>query len=82
MEPWRIFATALFVAAGVTLVLLTMAKVRERTHSGGQTAVAGAIGLAAMLVIGVLLATTLPAAVSWTIVVAAGVVVTTMVLAS
>ncbi len=82
MEAWRIFATALFVAAGVTLVLLTMAKVRERTHSGGQTAVAGAIGLAAMLVIGVLLATTLPAAVSWTIVVAAGVVVTTMVLVS
>lgn len=82
MDAWRIFATALFVAAGITLVLLTMAKVRERTGSGGQTAVAGAIGLAAMLVTGVLMVTVLPAAVTWTIVVVAGVVVTAMVLAS
>lgn len=82
METWRIIATALFGAAGITLALLVMAKVRERTESAGQTAIAGAVALAAMLIIGLLLLTVLTPPLSWAIVVIAGVTVTVMVLAS
>lgn len=82
METWRIIATALFGAAGITLVLLVMAKVRERTESAGQTAIAGAVALSATLIIGILLLTVLTPSVSWAIVIIAGVTVTVMVLAS
>lgn len=82
MEAWRIIAVALFGAAALTLVLFVMARVREKTESAGQTAIAGAIVLAASLIIGVLILTVLVPWLTWTIVVAAGVTVTVMVLAS
>lgn len=82
MEPWRIIATALFGASGISLALTVMAKVRERTESGGQTAIAGAVVLAACVLLGVLMATVLAAALTWTIVIIAGISVTVMVLAS
>lgn len=82
MEAWRIIATALFGAAALTLVLFVMARVRERTESGGQTAIAGSIVLAASLILAVLILTVLTPWLAWTVVVVAGVTVTVMVLAS
>lgn len=82
METWRIFATALFAAAALTLVLFVMAKVRERTYSAGKTAIAGAVVTAAAVLIGVLMITVLAPPVAWSLVVIAGVTVTVMVLAS
>jgi len=82
METGRIIATALFVAAGITLVLLTAAQVRERTRSAGRTALAAVAGVAAMILVGALMATVLPLEVTWAIVIVAGVVVTAMVLVS
>lgn len=82
MEAWRIIATALFGAAGLTLLLFVMARVRERTDSASQTAVAGAVVLAATLIVAVLILTVLAPWLAWTLVVVAGVTVTVMVLAS
>jgi hypothetical protein len=82
MEAWRIIATALFGAAGLTLVLFVMAKVREKTESASQTAVAGAVVLAASAILAVLILTVLAPWLSWTLVIVAGVTVTVMVLAS
>lgn len=82
MESWRIFATALFGAAALTLILFVLAKVREKTDSAVQTAIVGAVVTAAAVLIGVLMITVLPPAVAWTLVVIAGVTVTVMVLAS
>ena len=82
MEAWRIIATALFGAAGLTLVLFVMAKVREKTESASQTAVAGAVVVAASAILAVLILTVLAPWLSWTLVIVAGVTVTVMVLAS
>ena len=82
VEGWRIIATALFGAAGIALALIVMAKVRERTSSAGYTAVSGAVVLAAIAVVGVLMLTVLAAPVAWGIVIALGAAVTVMVLAS
>lgn len=82
MEAWRIIATALFGAAGLTLVLFVMAKVRERTESAAQTAITGAVVLAATVLVGILMLTVLAPWLAWSVVIAAGVTVTVMVLAS
>ncbi|MGH3433430.1 MAG: hypothetical protein ACRDQB_11410 [Thermocrispum sp.] len=82
MEAWRIIATALFGAAGLTLAVFVMARIRERTDSASQTAVGGAVVLAASLIIAVLMLTVLAPWLAWTLVVVAGVTVTVMVLAS
>lgn len=82
MEVWRIFSTALFGAAGLTLILFAMAQVRERTYSGRVTAMWGAVLTAAVVVLAVLMVTVMSAPVAWTLVVLAGLVVTVMVLAS
>ncbi|WP_028848520.1 MULTISPECIES: hypothetical protein [Thermocrispum] len=82
METWRIIATALFAAAQLALVLFVMAHVRERTDSFAKAAIAGAVVLAASLIVGVLMVTVLAPWLAWTFVVVAGVTVTVMVLAS
>ena len=83
MDGWRWIAVALLVAAGLVLVLQTMAKVRERRGAtGGTVALAGAITLTALAVLCLLVATVLPAALVWTAVVLVGVTVTVMLLAS
>lgn len=82
METWRIIATALFAAAGLTLVLFVMARVREKTESAGQTAIAGSVVLAGTVIVAVLILTVLAPWLTWTFVILAGVTVTVMVLAS
>lgn len=82
METWRIIATALFGAACVALALIVMAQVRESSDSAGRTAIAGAMILAASVIVGVLMITVLTAGLTWSLVAAAGIAVTVMVLAS
>lgn len=82
METWRIIATALFGAVAIILLLIIMAKVRERTDSASSTAIAGAIVLSASAILAVLMFTVLNPPLTWAIVGMAGVVVTVMVLAS
>lgn len=82
MEAWRIIATALFGAAGIALTLIVMAQVRERSESASQTAISGAVGTAAGMVLAVLMLTVLAPALTWALVVLAGISVTVMVLAS
>ncbi|MFI5607154.1 hypothetical protein [Amycolatopsis sp. NPDC051903] len=82
METWRIVATALLAAAGLPLVLVVMAKVRDRVNSSAQVAIGGAVTFTALVVVGVLTLTVLPAALTWTLVAATAAAVGVMVLAS
>ena len=83
VEGWRLIAAALVAVSGIVLMLLTMAKVRERKGAtGGDVAVAGAITLVVLAILCVLVLTVLPAAVVWGVVVLVGGTVTVMMLAS
>ena len=83
MEAWRLIAAALIAAGGLVLVLLTMAKVRERSGStAGQVALAGAITFTLFAVLCVLVATALAPWLSWALVIVVGLTVTVMLLAS
>jgi hypothetical protein len=83
MEAWRLIAAALTAAGGVVLVLLTMAKVRERSGStGGQVALSGAITLTVLALLCVLILTALVPWLAWTVVIVVGVTVSVMLLAS
>jgi hypothetical protein len=83
MEGWRVLAAALNGAGGIVLVLLTMAKVRERSGStGGTVALSGAITLAVLAIICVLVLTVLTPWLVWASVVLVGVTVSVMLLAS
>ena len=75
-------ATALLAAAGLPLVLVVMAKVRDRTQSSGQVAVSGVITFTLLVVVGVLTLTVLPGVVSWALVAAVAAAVSVMLLAS
>ena len=75
-------ATALLAAAGLPLVLVVMAKVRDRTQSSGQVALGGVITLTLLVVVGVLTLTVLPGAVSWALVAVAAAAAGVMLLAS
>jgi hypothetical protein len=70
VETWRVIATALLAAAGLPLVLVVMAKVRDRTQHSGQVALGGVITLTLLVVVGVLTLTVLPGVVSWALVAA------------
>ena len=73
----------LLAAAGFVIVLLTMAKTRDRRDAtGGQVALAGAISFTLLVVLCVLTLTVLAPAVTWIVVGVVGVAVTVMVLAS
>ncbi|MEU3624328.1 hypothetical protein BS329_05020 [Amycolatopsis coloradensis] len=67
METWRIVATVLLAVAGLPLVLVVMAKARDRTDSSGTVAVTGAVAFAALLLLGVVMLTVLPGALTWTL---------------
>ncbi len=75
-------ATALLAAAGLPLVLVVMAKVRDRTQSSGQVAIGGVITFTLLVVVGVLTLTVLPGAVAWALVAAVATAVSVMLLAS
>lgn len=82
MEPWRIIATALLAVAGVLLVLVIMAKVRDHTSSSGQVLISGVVTFTALALLGVLMLTVLPALLTWGIVVVAVAAASVMLLAS
>ncbi|MBE8522052.1 hypothetical protein ILP97_31995 [Amycolatopsis sp. H6(2020)] len=81
METWRVIVTALLAAAGLPLVLVVMAKVRDRTQSSGQVAVGGVITFTLLVVVGVLTLTVLPGLVSWALVAAVAAAASVMLLA-
>ncbi|GAA2988417.1 hypothetical protein [Actinokineospora diospyrosa] len=80
MESWRVIATALLGVAGLVLVLLAMAKVRDRTGRSGTVAIAGAVAFTLLVVLGVLTITVLPAGVVWGAVIVVGVVASALLL--
>jgi hypothetical protein len=82
VEPWRIVATALLAVAGVLLVLVVMAKVRDHTSSSGQVLISGVVTFTALVILGVLLLTVLPALLTWGIVIVAVAAASVMLLAS
>ncbi|WP_216213565.1 hypothetical protein [Amycolatopsis aidingensis] len=82
METWRVIATALLGVAGIIGTLIVLAKVRERTGSGGQVALSGAMCCSALGILAVLALTVLPAAVTWVIVGALAITVTVALAAS
>ncbi|MEU8631535.1 hypothetical protein AB0C38_05155 [Amycolatopsis sp. NPDC048633] len=82
METWRVIATVLLAVAGLPLVLVVMAKVRDRTQNSGQVAVGGVITFTLLVVLGVLMLTVLPGLVTWVLVAAVAGAVSVMLLAS
>jgi hypothetical protein len=83
VEGWRIIATVLLAVAGFVIVLLTMAKTRDRREAtGGQVALAGAISFTVLVVLCLLTLTVLSAALTWILVGLVGAAVTVMLLAS
>jgi heme/copper-type cytochrome/quinol oxidase subunit 2 len=83
VEGWRLIAGALLAVGGIVLMLLTMARVRERRGStGGDVAVAGAVSLVVLAILVLLVLLVLPAVAAWTVVGVVGVTVTVMMLAS
>ena len=82
MQLWRIIATALLAVAGVMLVLIVMAKVRDHTASSGQVAISGAVTFTTLAVLGVLLLTVLPVVLTWAIVAVVVAAASVMLLAS
>jgi hypothetical protein len=82
VETWRVIAAVLLAAAGLPLVLVVMAKVRDRTPSSGQVAVGGVITFTLLVVLGVLILTVLPGPVAWVLVAAVAGAVSVMLLAS
>ena len=81
VETWRIIATVLLAAAGLPLVLIVMAKTRDHRNNSGTVAIAGAVTLTILMLLGVVLLTVLPALVSWGIVVVIAAAVSVMLLA-
>jgi hypothetical protein len=83
VEAWRLIAAILLAAGGLVLVLLIMAKVRERTGATAATvAIAGAISLTTLAVACLLVSTVLVGWLSWSLVVLVTVTVSVMLLAS
>ncbi|HEV2782486.1 MAG TPA: hypothetical protein VGX25_24090 [Actinophytocola sp.] len=83
MDAWRLIAAALTAAGGLVLVLLTMAKVRERSGAtGGQVALSGAITFTVLVLLCVLELTVLAPWLAWSVVIVVGVTVSVMLLAS
>jgi hypothetical protein len=83
VEGWRLIAGALLVTSGIVLMLLTMAKVRERRGAtGGDVAVAGVISLVVLAILTLLVLLVLPSVVVWVVVVAVAGTVAVMLLAS
>lgn len=76
-------ATVLLAAAGIVLVLLTMARTRDRRDAtGGQVAVNGAIALTVLVVLCVLTLTVFSPTVAWAVAGGVAAAVGVMLLAS
>ncbi len=82
METWRVLATALLGAGGLLLVLVTMAKVRDRAGAHGPVAISGAIAFTVLALLAVLTLTVLPPSVAWGAAGLVAVVAAVMLLAS
>ena len=83
MEGWRVLATVLLAVAGFVIVLLTMAKTRDRRDAtSGTVALNGAISFTVLVVLCVLTLTVLSPLVAWILVGAVAAAVTVMLLAS
>jgi hypothetical protein len=83
VDAWRLIAAALLAAGGLVLVLLTMAKVRERRGAtAGTTALSGVITLTVLGLLCLFTATVFPAWLAWSAVILVGATVTVMMLAS
>ncbi|UUV27746.1 hypothetical protein NQK81_23205 [Amycolatopsis roodepoortensis] len=67
METWRVVATVLLAAAGLPLVLVLMAKARDRTDSSGTVAITGAVAFVVLLLLGVVMLTVLPGVLTWSL---------------
>ncbi|MBE1576864.1 hypothetical protein ACFORH_40970 [Amycolatopsis roodepoortensis] len=67
METWRVVATVLFAAAGLPLVLVLMAKARDRTDRSGTVAITGAVAFVVLLLLGVVMLTVLPGVLTWSL---------------
>lgn len=75
-------AAVLLAVAGLPLVLVVMAKVRDRTQNSGQVAIGGVVTLTLLVVLGVLVLTVLPGLIAWVLVAAVAAAVSVMLLAS
>jgi hypothetical protein len=82
VETWRVIATVLLAVAGLPLVLVVMAKVRDRTRASGQVVLGGVITFTLLVVLGVLTLTVLPGLLAWVLVAAVAGAVSVMLLAS
>lgn len=83
VEGWRLIAGSLVGLSGIVLMLLVMAKARERKGAtAADAAIAGAISLAVLAILVLLVLLVLPANAVWTIVVLVAGTVTVMLLAS
>ena len=82
VETWRIIAVVLLGVFGLPLVLVVMAKVRDRADNSGAVAIGGVVTLTALLVLGVLMLTALPGVLTWILVAAVATAVSVMMLAS
>ncbi|PPK65822.1 hypothetical protein V5P93_000290 [Actinokineospora auranticolor] len=80
MESWRIIATTLLGVSGLVLVLVTMAKVRDRTGSATSVAVSGVVALTLLGLLGLLTTTVLAAPLVWTLVIVVGAAASVMLL--
>ncbi|MFI7116795.1 hypothetical protein [Amycolatopsis sp. NPDC049868] len=67
METWRVIATVLLAVAGLPLVLVLMAKARDRTDSSATVAITGAVAFVVLLLLGVVMLTVLPGALTWSL---------------
>lgn len=65
METWRVLAVTLLGVSGILVILIIMARTRERTHSAASTAVAGLVSVTALGTGCVLTLTVLPAVLAW-----------------
>ncbi len=61
-------ATVLLAAAGLPLVLVLMAKARDRTDRSATVAITGAVAFVVLLLLGVVMLTVLPGALTWAVV--------------
>ncbi|MFJ8913466.1 hypothetical protein [Amycolatopsis sp. NPDC102389] len=68
METWRVIATVLLAAAGLPMVLVLMAKARDRTDSSATVAVTGAVAFVVLLLLGVVMLTVLSGVLTWCVV--------------
>ncbi|SED84174.1 hypothetical protein SAMN04489729_5453 [Amycolatopsis lurida] len=75
-------ATVLLAAAGLPLVLVLMAKARDRTDRSSTVAITGAVAFVVLLLLGVVMLTVLPGALTWGVVAVVAAALGVMMLAS